>query len=66
MKITADTITDAQLQALLWSIPRDHYARQWVLDAMTPSTSHPHRQRNAKAQCAELLNEIISIKKESR
>jgi hypothetical protein len=54
--ITADTITDADIEALFSSLPPGHYAVQWCLDARFTSPSHPHRQRNARRQCAELIN----------
>lgn len=54
--ITADTISDADIERLFESLPRGHYAVQWCIDARSPSLSHPHRQRNARARCAELIN----------
>ena len=57
MKITADTITDEQIEELFASLPPGHYAVAWCLDARFPSASHPHRQRNARQQCAEIWNE---------
>lgn len=52
--ITAETITTKQIAELLESLPPQHYAVQWCLDAMSPV--HPQRQRNARHQCAEILN----------
>lgn len=54
--VTADSITDKQISELRDSLPRDHYAMQWTIDAVSPSASHPHRQRNARRACAELIN----------
>lgn len=54
--ITADTITDEQIEELFASLPPGHYAVQWCLDARFPSPAHPHRQRNARRQCAEIIN----------
>jgi hypothetical protein len=56
MMLTADTITNEQIETLFDSLPPGHYARQWCLDARFSSASHPHRQINAKRQCAEILN----------
>lgn len=55
MKLTADTITDEQIEALFASLPPGHYAVAWCFDARFPSSSHPHRQRNARHECAEIL-----------
>jgi len=54
--ITADTITDADIKALLADLPTGHYARQWCIDAVSWSASHPHRRSNARRECAELIN----------
>lgn len=57
MRITADTITDEQIEALFDSLEPGHYARQWCLDARFPSASHPHRHKNARREVARILNE---------
>ncbi|HET9063710.1 MAG TPA: hypothetical protein VFO62_10515 [Candidatus Binatia bacterium] len=54
--VTADTITDADIETLRATLPRDHYAYQWTIDAVTPSPSHPHRQRSARRECAAIIN----------
>lgn len=56
-EVTASTVTPAQIDALREQLPRDHYARQWTIDALAPSASHPHRQGNARRECAKLINE---------
>ena len=53
--LTADTITDEQIKGLLRDLPTNHHARQWCVDAVSWSASHPHRRRNARQQCAEIL-----------
>lgn len=55
--LTADTVTDAQIEALRSSLPRNHYAWQSTVDALVPSPSHPSRRRNARAMCADILND---------
>ena len=57
MKVTTDTITDAQIEQLFTELPPGHYAVVWTLDARFPSPSHPHRYRNARRECASLWNE---------
>lgn len=54
--LTAETITTKQIVELLESLPPEHYAVQWCLDAITSSASHPHRRRNARRECANLIN----------
>lgn len=54
---TDPDITDADIEALRASLPRDHHAYQWTIDALTPSESHPHRQANARRECALLWRE---------
>lgn len=49
-------ITDKQIEELRDSLTRDHYAWQSTIDALVPSASHPHRQRNARRLCAELID----------
>lgn len=59
MSVTADTITDEQIRELRDTLlPSDHYMRQYCNDALSPSSSHPHRQRNARRECASLYNTI--------
>ena len=54
--LTEDNITDAEIEAFRESLPRGHYAYQWTIDALVPSRSHPHRQRNSRRECAKLIN----------
>jgi hypothetical protein len=54
--VTVETITRKQIEDLRASLPRDHYAIQWTIDALVPSASHPNRQRNAHTACVEILN----------
>lgn len=54
--LTAETITDAEIKALLASLPTGHHARQWCVDAVSWSASHPHRRRNARHEIAKILN----------
>jgi hypothetical protein len=57
--LTSETITDAQIEALQCLLPQSHYAWQSTVDALTPSGSHPNRQRNAKRLCAIIYNELM-------
>lgn len=56
--VTAETITDTQIRQLCDALPERHWCRQYTADALTPSASHPNRQRNARNQCAWLFNRM--------
>src|ERR1044072_3186444 len=51
-QLTADTITDEQIRELRAGLFPSHYMFQWTIDAVTPSASHPHRQRNPRPEWA--------------
>lgn len=58
--ITADTITDQQIKVLLLTLPSTHHARQWCVDAVSWSASHPDRRRNARQQCADTFYQHVT------
>lgn len=60
--LTADTITERDIELLFKSLPPGHYAVQWCLDARLASPSHPQRQRNARRECAAILNARVAGK----
>lgn len=53
---TTGEISDEQIEQLFTELPPGHYAVQWTLDARFQSVSHPHRQSNARRECARLWN----------
>lgn len=55
-KVTAESITYEQIRELRNEVGPRHWVWQYTIDAETPSTSHPHRQRNARRECAAAWN----------
>jgi hypothetical protein len=52
--VTADNLTDTQIRDFLATLPADHYAVQWCLDAQWDT--HRQRKRNARRELASLIN----------
>lgn len=52
--ITAESITDEQIRDFLATLPANHYAVQWCLDAQWDT--HARRRRNARHQIAQIIN----------
>lgn len=52
--VTADNLTNAQIDEFRESLPRGHYALQWTIDAVVDPPGN--RRNNARREVAALIN----------